>query len=553
VRISLFKLNIVFAFVIIAGTPAVSQRKIKLEPGAGQLQGFKKDGISYTSVKDNVQFTHKGTQFFCDSAIIAKKTNYLEAYGHVKIIDGDSIVIVAEKLFYDGNTKIAKLRTNVVLTQLNRMQIFTDYMDYDRNTAIASYYNSGKIVDSTNVLTSSKGYYSTQSNTASFKTNVVGKNDDYTMESDTLVYNTKTGIVYFVAPTVLTDTDGDVFHHEGGQYNSKQKKSDYILGRVITEDYFLKGNDLRLDEFNGMHYISGNVLMVSKTDDIFITGQQSIYNKTASTTKVFDSPLMRMITERDTLYLTADTLVSIDSKIEREKRLLAYKNVRVFKSNLQATADSLVYDVADSIMYFYGNPVLWTDENQLTADSINMVIRKKAIASLNMKNKAFVITQDSAMNHNQIKGRAMVATFTDNELRVVNVYGNGESVFFMYDEETNELVGMNKIICSDITLIFENKELKDASFLVNPEGQFIPPHELEEPDKTLSGFAWYGDLRPLLEDFARPKIDIEEKSDNTIEETSIDLELKRKTPEPQKVNPMQKKRKKGLGRKKGNN
>jgi lipopolysaccharide export system protein LptA len=523
--IRFLKYHIIFVFMLLPFINTFAQRKIKLEPGASQLYVFKKDGITYTSVKGNVAFTHKDTRFFCDSAIIAKKTNYLEAYGHVKIIDGDSITIVAQKLFYDGNTKIAKLRSEVVLTQKDRMQIFTDFLDYDRNEAIAHYFNEGKIVDTTNVLTSVKGYYNTHNNMAAFKTNVVGKNKDYTMESDTLVYNTKTGIVYFVAPTVLTDNEGDVFYHEGGQYNSKQKYSSYVLGKVETEDYYLKGNNLRLDDVRGIYHVSGDVLMVSKEDDIFITGQQSVYYKKTALTKVFDHALMRMVTDKDTLYLKADTLISIDSKNNNEKRLLAYNNVRVFKSNLQAITDSLSYGVADSIMYFYGDPVMWTDENQLTADSINMVIRNKAIDILNMNNRAFVITQDSSKNYNQIKGRNMVANFKENELNTVYVYGNGESIFFMYDQKTNDLVGMNKIICSDITLFFENQKLKDASFLVNPEGDFIPPHELKEPDKKLKGFVWHGNQRPKLADFDRPKITVE-PTNSTIKEKDIDIELK---------------------------
>ena len=535
---------IVFALMLLAFTPVLSQRKIKLEPGAGQLQMFKKDGISYTSVIGAVKFTHKGTIFYCDSAIIAKKTNYLEAYGNVRIIDGDSITIVAQQLFYDGNTKIAKLRKKVVLTQLGRMKIYTDFLDYDRNTAIADYFNGGKIVDSTNVLTSHKGYYHTRSNIASFKRDVVGKNKDYTMESDTLVYNTKSGIVYFVAPTILTDSNGDVFHHEGGQYNSRIKRSDYVIGKVETEDYFLKGNSLKLDDIRGVYNVSGDVLMVAKDNDIYITGQKSIYYKKLATTKIFDNAVMRMVIDKDTLYLKADTLISIDSELEKDKRLLAYNNVKVFKSNLQANADSLAYGVADSIMFFYGNPVLWTDGNQLTADSINMVIRNSSIDVLNMKNKAFVITQDSSKNFNQIKGREMIAQFKENALRKVNVYGNGESIFFMYDQITNDFIGMNKIICSDITLLFENKVLKDAAFLVNPEGDFIPPHDLKEADKTLKNFVWYGDLRPQLKDFQSSSM----ANDNQvplIKEETIDLELKGKPPVKKESKPRPRKRKVG--------
>lgn len=504
---------------------AHSQRRIKLEPGSSNLTGFKKDGVSYISVKDNVEFTHRGTKFYCDSAVLAKKTNYLEAYGNVKIVDGDSVTITANKLLYDGNTRIANLRSDVILTQLGRMQLFTNFLDYDRNTAIATYFNSGKIVDTTNVLTSTKGYYNTNTNMASFKTNVVGKNDDYTMVSDTLVYNTKTGVVYFVDKTELTDVDGNVFVHEGGQYNSKQQRSSYTMGEIQTEDYYLRGQSLKLDDIRKVYYVSGDVYMLAKEDDIIITGQESIYDRKNSVTTIYDDAMMKMVTDGDTLYLRADTLVSIDSSVPEEKRLLAYNNVRIFKSNLQATADSIAYAVSDSVMYFYTEPVMWTSGNQLTADSINMVIHNKSIDTLNLKGNAFVITQDSSKNFNQIKGREMIAKFSENDLKQVNVYGNGESIFYMYDEITRDLLGMNNILCSNITLIFENRTLKDAAFLVNPEGKFIPPHELSEEDKTLRGFQWLSNLRPKLDEFIRDR-ESGELPTTTPDNSEIDLEMK---------------------------
>jgi lipopolysaccharide export system protein LptA len=267
--------------------------------------------------------------------------------------------------------------------------------------------------------------------------------------------------------------------------------------------------------------------MLAKEDDIIITGQNSIYDRKNSITTVYDNAMMKMVTEGDTLYLRADTLVSIDSSKPSEKRLLAYNNVRIFKSNLQATADSIAYSVADSVMYFYTNPVMWTSGNQLTADSINMVIHNRSIDTLNLKGQAFVITQDSSKNFNQIKGREMIAKFAESDLKQVNVYGNGESIFYMYDEITYDLVGMNNILCSNITLIFENRTLKDAAFLVNPEGKFIPPHELTEEDKTLRGFQWLSDRRPALSEF----VGIQKTTElppTTPDNQQINLELKKK-------------------------
>lgn len=474
---------------------AQAQRRIKLEPGSEQLIGFREDGINYTSVKGNVKFTHRGTVFYCDSAVLAKKTNYLEAYGNVRIID-DSVTITSQMLKYDGDTRIAKLRQKVVLTKLGQLQIFTDYLDYDRNTGIANYFNDGKIVDSTNVLTSRKGYYNSVSNFASFKTDVVSTNEDYVLNSDTLVYNTKSGVIFFVDRTTLTDQEGSVFVYEAGKYNSRAKRSDFSEGRVETEDYFLAGKEMRLDDIRGIYNLKREVTMYGKINNVIITGHAADHDRRNDITKIYDSPLMKLVAEGDTLFVSADTLISLDSPDPAKKRLLAYSNVKFYKTDIQGVADSLAYMVADSALNLYGKPVLWSDQNQMTADSIAMLIEQSTLKQMDMKNNAFVITQDTAGNYNQIKGRGMEASFDGDQLSEVYVSGNGESIFFMYDEEKGILMGMNKIICSNIRLYFENQKLIDAAFLVNPEGDFIPPHRLKDDDKLLNGFIWRGSERP---------------------------------------------------------
>jgi len=482
--------------LLIAPALAFAQKKIKLLPGSGKLEGFKKNGVSYTSVTKNVAFKHKATLFYCDSAVLIKKANYLEAYGHVRILDGDSVKITSDKLFYSGETRLARLRENVVLTKLDQMKIYTDFLDYDRNTGIAAYFNNGKIVDTTNVIVSDKGYYNTRTNMVSFKTNVEGKNEDYTMTSDTLVYNTKTGIVYFVSPTTLVDNEGSNFQYEGGQYKSKEKRSNFSKGKVVTEDYILKGKSLHLDDIRKVYTVQGNVEMISKSNDVIITGQHSVYKKDKATTRVFEWPMMKIINDQDTLFLVADTLVSIDNKVEEEKRLLAYHHVRYFNKDIQGVADSMAYFVKDSLIFMYSAPVLWTEQNQITADTIMITLHNKEISKLDMSSNSFVITEDSLGTFNQIKGRVMEATFKHQQIEKVNVKGNGESIFYMYDKEKGSLIGMNKIICSDIDLFFKDGQLEDAKFLVNPEGDFIPPHELKPDDERLKGFVWRLNERP---------------------------------------------------------
>lgn len=506
---------------------AHAQNKIKLEKGAGNLTGLRKNGISYTIVTGNVKFTHKGTIFLCDSAVLVKKTNHLDAFGHVKILDGDSITVTAKTLNYNGNTKIAKLRTNVVLTKLDQMQLFTDYLDYDRNTEIATYFNQGKVVDSTNVLTSEKGYFNTHTSFSSFKTNVIGTNKEKTLKSDTLVYNTRTGIVYFVAPTVITDVDGNIFNYTEGIYETKLKSSDLFKGVAESESYYMKGSKMNLDDIRGVYTITGNVYMLSKDENIIITGQKAIMNKHTKTTKIFDQPLLKMVDAKDTLYMTADTLVSIDSEDNVQKRLLAYSNVVIFKKDLSGRSDSIAYFQSDSTMTMYGDPVLWSGENQMSGDTIDIVIQNEVLRKVLLYPKAFVASSDSAEYYNQIRGRSMVAWFNNEELDVVNVYGNGESLFFMRDDQTKELIGMNTIMCSDITLRFEDRKLTDASFLVNPEGKFIPPQELKPEDIKLNGFQWRGDEKPIRSEVLANEINHDDLIERQEEMQSIPIDLEK--------------------------
>ncbi|ELR70341.1 hypothetical protein C900_04026 [Fulvivirga imtechensis AK7] len=495
----LLKITYILALITTTAFSGLAQTQVELI-ATDVLKGGTADGEQVSRFIGNVIFRHKDTNIYSDSAHHYKKRNYIEAFGHVRITDGDSVEITAEKLFYEGNKKEARLRNNVVFVKKGKATLYTDFLDYNRVEQEARYYNGGKLVDSINVLTSKKGYYDLTTNMASFKSNVVGTNPDYTLKSDTLQYSTETNIVYFRAETELTDTEGNVFTYEEGQYDTKGKRSDLNLGEIETRSYILSGNSLFLDDLRKYYTATGNVEMISKEQDVVITGDKSFYDKRTGIAKVFGHALMKKIMKEDTLYLTADTLVAIENQDPQKKRLLAYKNVKIFKTDLQGRADSLAYFNADSIIYMYNDPVLWSSGNQMTADSINIEISNGTIDKLNMSVNSFVISQDSIDNFNQIKGRMMVAHFNNGQLKKVDVNGNGESLFYALDDTESYLVGMNKIVCSYMVINFKANKADNISFYVNPEASFIPPHELQEPQKKLKNFDWREEEKPNKED-----------------------------------------------------
>jgi lipopolysaccharide export system protein LptA len=496
---------------VMATHSAIAQTKVKLEQ-ADQGRRGEKNGERYDRLIGNVIFTQNKTTIYCDSAHFYKVQNSIEAYGHVKILEGDSVTITGARLEYDGNTKKAKLRNNVVFTKLATATLYTDNLDYARPTNQAYYFNGGKLVDSINVLTSTKGYYNVNSNLASFKKNVHVKNPDYTMLSDSLQYNSRTKMIYFKTKTTVINKDSSQFIYEGGEYNTQTKDSDIQQGVGESENYTIEGKKYDSDGIRKILKIRGDVVMTSKKENLKIYGQSADYYKELGITKVYNNAYVAKVTENsDTLFMAADTLISIDNKDPLKKRLLAYNHVKIFKSDLQGIADSLEYRASDSTIYFYKDPVLWAQGNQLTADSISMLLEHNTISKIYLVSKSFVISEDTLINFNQIKGRRMTASVVASKINKVYVEGNGETIYFALDDKDKSFMGMNKIICSSMTIRFKQGRVNNLSFYVKPDANFIPPVELKQEDKRLTGFDWREDEKPLKDDVTHRSKQIEIK------------------------------------------
>jgi lipopolysaccharide export system protein LptA len=462
----------------------------------------------------NVVFRDKETIIYCDSAVRNTTEDVLELFGSIRINDGDSVRITSNRLIYESLTRMVRLRGNVVFRRTGQATLYTDFLDYDRMRQEARYYEGGKLVDSTNVLTSVKGYYLVNTGMASFKTNVVANSPDYTLESDTLQYNTRTNIIYFRDQTKLTDKeDGTVANYDQGEYDTNRQKSELNLGQVETLSYLLSGLYMVTDDLLKIYTASGEVELISKEQNVIINGDDGFYDKKEGIAKVYGNALMRKVLQMDTLYMRADTLIAIESADPTKERVLAYPNVKIWKTDLQGISDSLAYVSVDSVIHFYQDPVLWTGKNQMTGDTIMVEIRNNTIDKMNMVNRSFVVSEDTLGNFNQVKGKSMTAFFDQGEIRRVNVNGNAESHFFALDDSESVVIGMNKSISSRMLINFKLNQVDNVSFLVKPDAHMIPPHELESDQKYLDGFSWQNDQRPNLEEVVMGRnIEIRKKS-----------------------------------------
>lgn len=510
------------------------QRKEKIRYDAELLQGGRIDGRAYKKLIDNVVLMQKNTFIYCDSAWLYDKENLLEAYGNVRIVDNDTITITGRKLVYDGNARKAQMRENVVYTS-GENRLYTDFLDYELDTRVAYYFNNGKLVDLNNTLSSRRGYFYSEEDRATFYGNVELLSPEYTLLSDTLRYSTITKIAVTRGRTRIIRPDSTYLFAKGGEFRTVPEQSSFISGQIETRDYILEGDELFFDDLNKYYTATGHVKLTAKNNDVIITGDKGIYWRNRGLTKIFGDPLMKKVMKADTFYLAADTLVSVEDNIDSLKRLLAYKRVRMYRSNLQGKADSLAYFIADSVITFYQDPILWNYKNQISSDTISLYLENNVIDEMFMQKNAFIVSQDTLKQFNQVKGRDMRAYFAESRIKKVDVTGNGECIYYVLSEGDSLLMGMNRLLCSNLTMRFKENDLDNLSFYKQPEGVFYPPHEITADKTRLDGFAWRAPERPTLTSVLNPPADTATVQADSVSSSAGLSPVK--TPSPSRLGP----------------
>ncbi|GAB4018975.1 OstA-like protein [Spirosoma koreense] len=505
---------------------------------------------------NNVRLRHKGVLMYCNLAIQNVTTNIIEAYGNVRLVQGDTITVRGDTMFYYGNTRQANLRGHVVMKD-RKMTLTTAQLDYDMLSGIAHYPVPGRIVDKENTLTSREGYYDTRTKLFTFRQDVRLVNPKGTLTADSLLYNSITRLATFQGPTRIKNKDG-VLTAVAGQYNTVSGVSNFERRATVeTPKYRLTGDSLYYDNLSELGIAKGKVIMIAKDRKAVITGDHVRYNGKAGISRVTGHAVAKSLANEatnDTLYLRADTLFSFDNKLTNTRRFLGQKNVFVYKSDLQSKCDSLIYDTADSTIYFYKKPIVWSQNKyQMEADSIRARMKNNRIHTLYMKTKSFVISLDTLKNFNQIKGRTITAYFATKLVKPdsiseesgrsaklqagkpvsvsATIPGSGSAVatnpppqrvkdqkstlptsttapvmeqtvldrvivegngqsLYYALDEKNKMIGLNHVESSRMNIDFADNKVGQIRFYGHPDSQLIPPKEITSDVQELDGFRW---------------------------------------------------------------
>jgi hypothetical protein len=233
-------------------------------------------------------------------------------------------------------------------------------------------------------------------------------------------------------------------------------------------------------------------------------------------------PLMIIEQKKDSIFIAADTFYSAKMSELRKERLVpvirdsgyiqsvaeaqkkdtgsnrffeAYFNVRIYTDSMQAVGDSLFYSFEDSTFRLFKDPVVWTNENQLTGDTIYLFTLNRKPERLYVFEDALAISHVAGEYYDQVKGNTITGYFIDGNISNLKAKGSAESIYYARDDN-NAFIGVNRSEADVIDMYFESRKPQRVVFRNNLKGTTYPIRQVSSTELRLKGFKWMEQRRP---------------------------------------------------------
>lgn len=446
----------------------------------------------------NVALKHKGARLFCDSAYLYQESNSFEAFGHVKMYQGDTLSLFSDYAFYDGNEQMAEARHNVILRH-RETKLYTDSLNYDRLYGIGYFFEGGKMIDKKNVLVSDWGEYDTESRQAVFYYNVNLKNPKFLLTTDTLYYDTKTSYAHVTGPSEITSGKSIIKTTEGYYDTNNDRAQLYSRSSLHNEGRELTGDSLFYDEKTGISQGYHNVVYKDLVNKNQLNGNYLWYNEKTGFAFATDSAMLMDYSQKDTLYMHSDTMKVYTFNLNTDsvyRRIHCYNRMRAYRTDVQAVCDSLVYDTKDSCMTMYKDPIVWNGYRQILGEVIEVFMKDSTIDRAHVINQALSVEMLSdSISFNQISSREMFGYFDKGEIHMTEAVGNVLANYYHQDEKDGTLL---LLVCAEtdtMRMFMKNRQLQRIWMCKNNNMAYpitqIPPSKIKLPS-----FAWFDYIRP---------------------------------------------------------
>lgn len=455
----------------------------------------------------NVAFEHQGTTMYCDSALYFQQTKSFDAFGNVKMKQGDTLTLTGQTLYYDGIEQKARMSGHEVLLKHRDTKLYTDSLVYDKLFGVGYFPDKGRLIDQGNQLTSDYGSYTPSTRQAVFNFNVRLINPlppepvKSELLSDTLYYNTGSGVAHVVGPSNITQGT-TLIYTEDGNYDSKNDFS-YLLNRshVNYVSKRIEGDSLNYDGKTKVSKGFGQVVYDDFANKNRFLGNYLLYNDSTGYAEAADSALCVDYSQRDTLWAHGDSLKMYTYFLDTDSMyrvIHAYHKVRMFRADMQAVCDSLVYTGLDSCITMYRDPILWQMGQQIVGEKIMAWTNDSTLDSIHVINQALLVERMDSVHYNQVASKEMYSYFKDGEVYLNKAEGNVLVNYYPLDDDSL-MVGMIHAESSELKLFVDRRKVQRI-WMPSTNGMFYPIEKTPDKDRYLPNFVWFDYVRPKDKD-----------------------------------------------------
>lgn len=495
----------------------------------------KQDRDSFMVLSGMVHFSKGAMQMYCDSAHYYPTSESMDAFGNVRMQQGDTLFIYADELNYDGLREIAYLYADEGkdVRMINRnVRLNTPEFTYDMVDERGYYTNGGVLTDPQNRLVSVEGEYLPATKEANFYIDVhlhrIDGRDTLDIYSDTMYYDTRTRIAEFYSPTEIISGRGTI-HTTEGVYDTRNNQAQLFKHSTVHTDSTstLTGDTILYDRDRGYGEAFGNVDITDSARQTTLRGTYGYYNRLVDSAFVTGRALAMEYSRGDTLYMHGryiKSILDIDTIrttvtdtiappagspdtvqpqiIKREivstdstHVFTAWPRVRFYRSDMQGLCDSMIFVQRDSTLHLHHHPVVWSDDRQIFGNRIILYLNDSTIDRALLPDFAFTAQHIEDDYYNQLTGKVMEAWFNGGELSRLDVSNSVEAIF--YPEENDSTINkMVNLQTANMRGWFEKRALIRMKTWPESNGRVTPLYLAKRSDLLLSKFQWYGTLRP---------------------------------------------------------
>lgn len=503
-------------------------------------------------VSGNVKFSKLGMVLFCDSAWYYPQTSSMDAFGHVRMLQGDTIEVKADYIFYDGVTQLARLRTaghgnEISLEHLSRKDntkkyLYTDSLDYDLLRQLAYFNDGGRMYNhklTTNerdTLTSRRGEYNTGTRIAEVSEDVYLHNKTSQLRTNRILYHTGSRTVDLVEPTEIY-SGPDYIRTDNGSYNMATGNAELTTRSFISHrdstgavttlegDSIVYNHEQRRSEA----YMYSNPLMnprpmviVDTARHAILIGGYGFYSDQTKTAYAERYPLLKEFSRPDTTFLRADKIIletfnygkkpidpvildehstrtdSIDKQVidslnaNTEYHIAkAYNRARFFREDMQGIADSITFVSRDSILYLDRKPIVWSGPRIVAGSSIAVHFNDSTADRAELPAKALLAEDLGEGFFNQLRSGKMTAYLENEYLKHLDANTDVQTIFLPMENDStyNKLVSA---IGDTLSVDMNSAQIRKMKLYSREgndvSGQVIPIYKLQKSQYYLPEF-----------------------------------------------------------------